>query len=119
MGEFDFDELLDDVAERPASRRSKPGRLDGMQSPMQQTSTAVAAKVTGRKSRTSGKRLQVTFRIAPEFMELIRSIADEFGLSLEDAKRFVVLEGLKAWRDGARPEVTKKARNTLKIPDDL
>lgn len=60
-----------------------------------------------------GSYIQVTFRLPAEFKPVIEEIAANAGISQEDAKRWLVAEGIRAYREGARPETISTAQNRL------
>ena len=88
MGDFPFD--------NPLSPRTKTAR-------------------TARRGRhaAKGNYLQVTFRLPAEFKAIIEEVAAAAGISQEDAKRWLVAQGIAAYRAGERPEVVTQEANRL------
>lgn len=60
-----------------------------------------------------GSYIQVTFRLPAEFKPVIEEIAANAGISQEEAKRWIVAQGIQAYRDGARPETVSVGQNRL------
>lgn len=68
-----------------------------------------------RKGRhaAKGQYIQVTFRLPADFKAVIEEVAASAGISQEDAKRWLVAEGIRAYREGARPDTVSTAQNRL------
>lgn len=103
--------------------RPKPGRRKKQQpeieNPLEEVNPAQARRISARgKSVYHGDLLQVTFRISAEYKEAIERIAENEGLTKEEAKRWVVGTGLQAYAHGRRPEVEARVVKTrAKLPE--
>lgn len=82
--------------------------------PLAATSRAQTARVARRgRHAAKGGYIQVTFRLPAEFKAVIVEIAADAGISQEDAKRWLVAQGIAAYRAGARPETITQEANKL------
>ena len=65
-----------------------------------------------------GQYAQRTFRLPPEYLDLIRHIARQEILSIADAERWVVNRGLLAYfEDGERPTFEPTVPRSVHLPD--
>ena len=66
-----------------------------------------------RKYQAPGGMVQVTFRLPEEATKRIEAMAAAAGVTKEDMKRWLVLQGMQAWERGERPvldeEVVRQA----------
>ncbi len=95
-------------------RQSKPKQFDN---PLQKVSYSDVAKAT-KSSAMVGNYAQRTFRLPPEYLELIRQIAANEVMSIADAERWVVGRGLLAYfDDGEKPEFEQSVRRRVTLPN--
>lgn len=65
-----------------------------------------------------GQYAQRTFRLPPEYLDMIRQIAQQEILSIADAERWVVNRGLLAYfEDGERPTFERTVQRSVHLPD--
>ena len=109
---FDQLEALEQK-KKPPQRKKTP-----ISSPMEEMNVRQARSVSAQgKSSFHGQYMQVNFRLPPEYKEAIDTIADNEGISKEEAKRWVVASGLQAYMKGKRPETEEKViRRKVDLP---
>ena len=107
----DLDFIDEAQTTTPPSRRDI--RRQTFDSGLKGATRKQAAEATGRKHRTHGTYLQVTFRLPEEAAKRIEAMAAAAGVTKEDMKRWLVLQGMQAWERGERPvldeEVVRQA----------
>lgn len=98
-----MDDLLDGLPDS-APKKSKRGPQQ-FDNPLDQTTRQAAVKATeSGSSRTAGNYEQLNFRLTSNVIDKIFSIAEELGVSKEEAKRWLIDQGIANWDKGARPE---------------
>ncbi|MCO5184724.1 MAG: hypothetical protein M9965_12390 [Anaerolineae bacterium] len=64
-----------------------------------------------------GQYAQRTFRIPPEYLQLIRQIAGDEIMSIADAERWVIGQGLLAYYEqGVRPDFVQTVQRQVQLP---
>ena len=75
-----------------------------------------ASKAT-KSGKMVGQYAQRTFRLPPEYLELIRRIAADEIMSIADAERWVVSQGLLAYfENGERPQFEQSVQRQVQLP---
>lgn len=65
-----------------------------------------------------GQYAQRTFRLPPDYLDMIRQIAQQEIMSIADAERWVVNRGLLAYfEDGERPTFERSVQRSVHLPD--
>lgn len=64
---------------------------------------------------TSSGLVQLTFRLPDEVVRQIETMAREAGVTKEDMKRWIVLQGVQAWKRGERPELEEIVRRAARL----
>lgn len=107
-----------DQQKQPARRESQSGRRrrQAFEDPLDKVSTRDAARATKSKSMI-GNYAQRTFRLPPEYLDMIRVIAGQEIMSIADAERWVVWRGLIAYfEDQERPEFEQSVQRQVHLP---
>lgn len=104
---------LRDLADQPQPKRGTKKTFDN---PLEEVTAKDAAKAT--KSKTMiGQYAQRTFRLPPEYLDMIRTIAETEGMSVADAERWVIFRGLLAYfEDDERPEFVQMVQRQVQLP---
>ena len=99
---------------KPASKKKKRSRFDD---PLQKSVSATDAAKATKSSKMVGQYAQRTFRVPPEYLELIRQIAAEEIMSIADAERWVIGQGLLAYYENReRPSFAKTVQRQVELP---
>ncbi len=104
-------DFVDEVDLTPPPRRGRSKFDDGLKGATQRQ----VARATGRPHRTHGDYVQLTFRLPDEVVRQIETMAREAGVTKEDMKRWIVLQGVQAWKRGERPELEEIVRRAARL----
>lgn len=106
-------------SEQEKQQRQQSGgvRKGEFDDPIRQGVSAVDAAKATKSSTMVGRYAQRTFRLPPEYLERIRQIAVNEIMSIADAERWVVGQGLLAYfEQGARPDFEQTVQRQVQLP---
>jgi hypothetical protein len=104
---------LRELADQPKPKRGSKKSFDN---PLEEVTPKDAAKATKSKTMV-GQYAQRTFRLPPEYLEMIRIISETEGMSVADAERWVIYRGLLAYfEDDERPEFVQTVQRQVQLP---
>lgn len=97
--------------------QSASGKNAGFDDPIKRNVSAVDAAKATKSSTVVGQYAQHTFRIPPEYLQLIRQIAGDEIMSIADAERWVIGQGLLAYYEqGVRPDFEQTVQRQVQLP---
>lgn len=97
---------------RPVGRKKA-----GFDDPLKKNVSAIDAAKATKSSKMVGRYAQRTFRLPPEYLEKIRQIAEAEIMSIADAERWVVGQGLLTYfAQGERPDFERTVQRQVQLP---
>ena len=106
----------DELADQPdETNRNEVGRKVR---PTADTALHPPTAVSQTPKSMVGQYAQRTFRLPPDYLDMIRQIAQQEIMSIADAERWVVNRGLLAYfEDGERPTFEPTVQRSVHLPD--
>lgn len=107
------DDFLDEIGKRDKKR----GVVQtGFSNTSPQQVRDQVDSVADRRSSKHGRFRQKTVRLEPHMLDAVNEWAEKLDLPVAQVERWLLARGLRALRDGERPEVTYRREPEVKLP---
>lgn len=107
----------DDDSKKKKQKTPPKKQTSSFDDPLRDGVSATDAAKATKNSTMVGKYAQRTFRLPPEYLTMIRQIAADEIMSISDAERWVIGQGLLAYYEhGERPSFAKSVQRQVELP---